>query len=277
MNPLIQNKKERLHGHDERKPLSEGTVRDALAHASSSPVAIVGLAFRFPGDLGDETGFWDALRQKRDLVTQVSEDRWAVNELQHSKRSEPGRSITFSAGVLSRIDEFDAGFFGISPREAAWLDPQQRLLLELSWEAMENAGVPPSSLAGSDCAVYVGIASLDYGTRGLDDLASMSSHSMTGNTLSLAANRLSYVFDLHGPSLAIDTACSSSLVALHHACRVLQAGEASAALVGGVNLLLHPYPFVGFTKASMLSADGRCKVFDAEGNGYVRAEGGAVL
>jgi acyl transferase domain-containing protein/short-subunit dehydrogenase/acyl carrier protein len=274
---FIRNKKERLHDNDERKPLSEGSEGNGLAHASSSPIAIVGVAFRFPDDLGDETGFWDALRQKRDLVTQVSEDRWAVAELQHEKRSESGRSITFSAGVLSRIDEFDAGFFGISPREAAWLDPQQRLLLELSWEAMENAGVPPSSLAGSDCAVYVGISSLDYGTRGLDDLASMSSHSMTGNTLSLAANRLSYVFDLHGPSLAIDTACSSSLVALHHACRALQAGEASAALVGGVNLLLHPYPFVGFTKASMLSADGRCKVFDAEGNGYVRAEGGAVL
>jgi len=142
---------------------------------------------------------------------------------------------------------------------------------------MENAGIPPSQLAGSDCAVYVGISSLDYGTRGLDDLAGLSAHSMTGNTLSIAANRLSYVFDLHGPSLAIDTACSSSLVALHHACQVMQRGEASTALVGGVSLLLHPYPFVGFTKASMLSADGRCKVFDAAGNGYVRAEGGAVL
>jgi phthiocerol/phenolphthiocerol synthesis type-I polyketide synthase C len=244
---------------------------------SGSPVAIIGLAFRFPGDLEDGADFWSALQQKRDLVTRVPEERWSVNELQHDKRSEPGRSVTFAAGVLSRIDAFDAGFFGISPREAAWLDPQQRLLLELSWEAMENAGLPPSSLAGTDCAVYVGIASLDYGTRGLDDLAAMSPHSMTGNTLSMAANRLSYVFDLHGPSLAVDTACSSSLTALHHACRALQNGEAKTALVGGVNLLLHPYPFVGFTKASMISADGRCKVFDAAGNGYVRAEGGAVL
>jgi len=245
--------------------------------ASSSAIAVVGLAFRFPGDLNDETSFWQALQDKRDLVSQVPAERWATEELQHPKRAEPGRSITFSAGVLSRIDEFDAGFFGISPREAVWLDPQQRLLLELAWEAMENAGTPPSKLAGSDTAVYVGISSLDYGTRGLDDLAAMSAHSMTGNTLSIAANRLSYVFDLHGPSLAVDTACSSSLVALHHACHALRAGEASTALVGGVNLLLHPYPFVGFTKASMLSADGRCKVFDAAGNGYVRAEGGAVL
>lgn len=276
MNQLIQNKRQD-NGNGKRNPLNAGSARSAVAHLSSSPVAIIGLAFRFPGDLGDEAGFWDALRQKRDLVTRVPDERWAVNELQHKKRSEPGRSITFSAGVLSRIDEFDAGFFGVSPREAAGLDPQQRLLLELAWEAMENAGVPPSDLSSTDCAVYVGISSLDYGTRGLDDLASMSSHSMTGNTLSIAANRLSYVFDLHGPSLAVDTACSSSLVALHHACRALQTGEASTALVGGVNLLLHPYPFVGFTKASMLSADGRCKAFDASGNGYVRAEGGAVL
>jgi acyl transferase domain-containing protein/NADPH:quinone reductase-like Zn-dependent oxidoreductase/NADP-dependent 3-hydroxy acid dehydrogenase YdfG/acyl carrier protein len=240
-------------------------------------VAIVGVAFRFPGDLGDESSFWNALKENRDLVTQVPSERWAIDELQHGRRAEPGRSITFAAGVLSRIDEFDAGFFGISPREAAWLDPQQRLLLELAWEAMENAGVPPSSMAGGDCAVYVGISSLDYGTRGLDDLASLSAHLMTGNTLSVAANRLSYVFDLRGPSLAVDTACSSSLVALHQACNSLRAGEASMALVGGVNLLLHPYPFVGFTKASMLSADGRCKAFDASGDGYVRSEGGAVL
>src|SRR5690606_360941 len=122
-----------------------------------------------------------------------------------------------------------------------------------------------------------GISGLDYGMRGLDDLASLTAHMMTGNTMSIAANRLSYIYDLHGPSLAVDTACSSSLVALHQACASLRAGEASAALVGGVNLLLHPYPFVGFTKASMLSADGRCKPFDASGNGYVRAEGGAVL
>src|SRR5690606_10699097 len=124
---------------------------------------------------------------------------------------------------------------------------------------------------------YVGISGLDYGMRGLDDLASLAAHMMTGNTMSIAANRLSYIYDLHGPSMAVDTACSSSLVALHQACSSLRNGEASTALVGGVNLLLHPYPFVGFTKASMLSADGRCKAFDEAGNGYVRSEGGAVL
>ena len=243
----------------------------------SQTVAIVGVAFRFPGDLGHESDLWRALIDGRDLVTQIDASRWAADELRHPKRSEAGRSITFSAGVLSRIDEFDAAFFGISPREAELMDPQQRLLLELSWEAMENAGIKPSALAGSDCAVYVGISGLDYGMRILDDLSSMAAHSMTGNTMSVAANRLSYVFDLHGPSLAVDTACSSSLVALHHACASLRSGLAPMALVGGVNLLLHPYSFVGFTKASMLSSQGRCRAFAEGGDGYVRAEGAAVL
>jgi len=251
--------------------------RDAGAEFSSGGIAIVGVAFRFPGDLGDEKSFWQTLKNGRDVVSQIDQKRWSVNELQHPKRSEPERSLTFSAGVLSHIDEFDAEFFGISPREAAWLDPQQRLLLELAWEAMENGGIAPSSVAGSDCAVYVGISGVDYGMRAMDDLSAMSAHSMTGNTLSLAANRLSYYFDLRGPSAAVDTACSSSLVALHQACNSLRSGEASLALVGGVNLLLHPYPFIGFTKASMLSAQGRCRAFDAAGDGYVRAEGGAVL
>jgi acyl transferase domain-containing protein len=227
--------------------------------------------------LSDEESFWDALVSSKYLVGDIPADRWAVNEFQHAKRSEPGRSVTFSAGVLSRVDEFDAQFFGISPREARMLDPQQRLLLELAWEAMEDGYILPSSLAGSDCAVYVGISGMDYGTRCMDDMAVMTSHSMTGNAPSIASNRLSYVFDLHGPSLSIDTACSSSLVALHHACTCLRSGEASVALVGGVSMLLHPSSFVGFTKASMLSADGRCKAFDASGDGYVRAEGGAVL
>ena len=235
------------------------------------------MAFRFPGDLAAEADLWRALRRGSDLVGRIGPERWSTDVLQHPKRSEAGRSITFAAGVLSRIDEFDAGFFGISPREAAWLDPQQRLLLELAWEAMEAGGQVPSALAGSDCAVYVGISAVDYGMRAMDDLSAVTAHSMTGNTLSIAANRLSYAFDLRGPSAAVDTACSSSLVALHHACNSLRMGEASAALVGGVNLLLHPFPFVGFTKASMLSASGRCRAFDAAADGYVRAEGGAVV
>ena len=123
--------------------------------ATEDAIAIVGMAFRFPGDLSQEDALWNALMSGQDMVTQIPADRWATTELQHDKRNEAGRSITFSAGVLSGIDQFDADFFGISPREAAMLDPQQRLLLELAWEASENAGMPASSLAGSDCAGHV--------------------------------------------------------------------------------------------------------------------------
>lgn len=245
--------------------------------ADTDAIAIIGMAFRFPGEVHDESGMWDMLAHGRHVITRIPVDRWPVDELQHANRAEPGRSVTFSAGILSGIDQFDAAFFGISPREAAWLDPQQRLLLEMTHEAMENAGVKPTSLAGSRCGVYVGISGLDYGQHALEDLASMSAYTMTGNTLSVAANRLSYVFDLHGPSLAVDTACSSSLVALHHACQALRYGEIPVALVGGVSLLMHPYSFIGFSHASMLSANGRCRPFDAAADGYVRAEGGAVL
>ena len=240
-------------------------------------IAIIGMAFRFPGDVRDTSGMWAMLSGGKCCISRIPSWRWPVEELQHPDRSEPGRSVTFAAGALSGIENFDAAFFGISPREAAWMDPQQRLLLQMAYEAMEDAGVRPSSLAGSDCGVYVGISGMDYGQHALEDLSSMTGHSMTGNTLSIASNRLSYVFDLHGPSVSMDTACSSSLVALHHACAALRSGEVPLALAGGVNLLMHPYSFIGFSKASMLSAGGRCRPFDAGADGYVRAEGGAVL
>ena len=160
--------------------------------SSSEPIAIVGMAFRFPGDVCTEQSLWQALAEGKDLVGEIGPERWAVDELRHGARAEPGRSVTFSAGVLSNVEAFDAGFFGISPREAAWLDPQQRLLLELTWEAMENGGQVPSKLTGSNTSVFVGLSSLDYGVKGVADLASISSHTMTGNTLSMASNRISY-------------------------------------------------------------------------------------
>jgi phthiocerol/phenolphthiocerol synthesis type-I polyketide synthase C len=240
-------------------------------------IAITGLALRLPGSVASLDELWAALIGGRDLVSEIGPERWAVEALSHPKRNEPGRSITFKAGTIGEVDKFDAGFFGISPREAELMDPQQRLALELAWEALEDAGMPPSRIAGTNCAVYLGISGLDYGMRVLDDLSAITPHMMTGNTMSIAANRLSFKLDLHGPSVAVDTACSSALVALHQACLVLRNGEAGAALVGSVNLLLHPYPFVGFTKASMLSANGRCRSFGEGGDGYVRAEGGGMM
>jgi len=238
-------------------------------------VAVIGLAFRFPGT--NKNDYWPDLLDGKDLVTRVDPERWATDAFLHPSKSHPGTSYTFSAGSIGDVASFDAGFFGISPREAALMDPQQRLLLELCWEAMENAGVPPSSLRGSDCGVYIGIASADYSYRLTDDLGAIDASMATGNTASIAANRLSYAFDLHGPSMALDTACSSSLVAFHQACQAIRSGEIGQAIAGGVSLHLHPSGFISFSKASMLSRAGRCQVFDADGDGYVRSEGGGLF
>jgi len=217
------------------------------------------------------------LRSGRDVVGEVDAGRWNTEYYYHGNPQEPGKSYTFSAGLVDGIDAFDAQFFGISPREAAQMDPQQRLLLELAWEALEDAGELPGNLAGSDCAVYVGISNPDFISSRIEDLSTLDAYSMTGGSLSIAANRISYCLDLHGPSMSIDTACSSSLVALHQACQSIRRGESSTALVGGINLLLSPFSFIGFSRASMLSPSGRCHAFDADADGYVRAEGGAVL
>jgi len=244
---------------------------------TADKIAIVGVACRFPGDIQSLDDYWQVLSEGKDVVTEVGEDRFGAEFYHHPKRKEQGKSVAFSAGMLSDVETFDAAFFGISPREAEQLDPQQRLLLELSWEALENGGQVPENLSGSDCAVYVGIASTDYLNRRVDDPASMDAYTMTGNTASIASNRISYIYNLHGPSVSVDTACSSSLVALHHACQAIRSGESSMAIAGGVNMLLHPFAFVGFSQASMLSERGRCRTFDESGDGYVRAEGASVL
>ncbi|RQR39208.1 type I polyketide synthase [Burkholderia sp. Bp9142] len=240
-------------------------------------IAIIGMACRFPGGVESPDDFWQLLRDERDAVTAIPPDRFGTAFYQHPSKREPGKSYTFAAGVVDDVAGFDAEFFGISPREAAQMDPQQRLLLELAWEAFEDAGVRPAAMRGRDCGVFVGVAGMDYGNRNMDDMNTIDPYSATGNTLSIASNRVSYLFDLRGPSMSVDTACSSSLVALHQAVRALQSGETAMALAGGVNLLLHPFGFVSFSKASMLSPRGRCRAFDATGDGYVRAEGGAFV
>ena len=176
----------------------------------SRRVAIIGYAFRFPGE-GSE-GFWQALLDNRDLVTEVDPRRWSKEAYLHPSKDHPGSSYTFAAGTLGDISGFDAEFFGLSPREVIQMDPQQRLLLEMTWEAIEHAGKPPSTMRGSDCGVFIGIASTDYAYRLADDLCSVDSTSATGLAPSIASNRISYLFDLHGPSVSVDTACSSSMV-----------------------------------------------------------------
>ena len=238
-------------------------------------VAVVGFAFRLPGASDDK--LWDLLRDGKDLVTQVEPSRWATENFYHPDKTEPGCSYTFAAGSVGDVQGFDADFFGISPREATQMDPQQRFLLDMTWEAYESGGIKPSSVRGSRTAVFVGYSGTDYPYRRADDMATIDASSMTGNTGSIAANRISYWYDLRGPSMAVDTACSSSLVAFHQAWQSIQTGEVDQAVVGGISLHLHPFPFVGFAKASMLSPRGVCSVFDSAGDGYVRSEGGGIL
>src|SRR5579863_3428159 len=244
-------------------------------HRDGSPVAVIGFSFRLPG--GTDEAVWQALLAGRDLVTSVEPNRWNQESFLHPNKAEPGAAYSFAAGSIGDVAGFDAAFFSISPREAEQMDPQQRVLLEMAWEAFEQAGIPPSSMRGSRCGVYVGLSSVDYAYRRADDLGAIDSTTMTGNASSIAANRISYVFDLHGPSMVIDTACSSSLVAFHQACQSIRTGECDTALAGGISLHLHPYGFIGFSKASMLSRKGRCGVFDADADGYVRSEGGGVV
>jgi len=243
---------------------------------AAEPVAIVGIGCRLPG-AGSVAEFWQLLRDGTDAISEVPPDRWDIDAFYDPDAEVPGKMNTRRGGFLKQVDRFDPQFFGISPREAARMDPQQRLLLEVAWEALEDAGQVPRELAGSRTGVFVGIASQDYGQMQLTDPQLSDAYAGTGSGLSIAANRLSYFFDLRGPSLAIDTACSSSLVAVHSACESLRRGESSVALAGGANVILSPVLSVNFTKAGFLAPDGRCKAFDARANGYVRAEGAGMV
>jgi acyl transferase domain-containing protein/acyl carrier protein len=243
----------------------------------ATPIAIVGIGCRFPGGSTGPAGFWRLLRDGVDAIGEVPPDRWSRRRFYDPEPGRPGKITLRHGGFIDGVDRFDAAFFGISPREATRMDPQQRLLLEVAWEALEDAGQPAEALA-APTAVYVGLSSYDYmlmqsGFNRHD----VDTYTNTGSALSIAANRISYCLNLKGPSAAVDTACSSALVAVHLACQSLRRGESRVALAGGVNLLLSPDPYIGFSKLSMLSADGRCKAFDARANGFVRSEGGGVV
>ena len=214
---------------------------------------------------------------RRCSVGSIGPERWPIGRFHDVRPGQAGKSYTFAAGTIEAVWDFDPTAFGISPREALQLDPQQRLALQLTWEALEDALIPAARLAGRNVGVYAGASGLDYSTTRMFDAASADAYFMIGNTLSLISNRVSHAFDLRGPSLTIDTACSSSLVALHHAVEALASGKVEMAIVLGVNLLLSPFPFIGFAQASMLSPEGLCRAFDAKASGYVRAEGGVAL
>src|SRR6059058_3144237 len=242
-------------------------------------IAIIGIGCRFPGGVHDAESFWKLLIERRDAVSEVPADRWSVERYYDPEPAIPGKTFVKRAGFLDQIDKFDPQFFGISPREAPYVDPQHRLLLETAWEAIENAGVVLDFEKGSDIGVFVGISHNDY--QGMQSTASdhfgISAHSPTGTAHSIAANRISYCLNLHGPSVAMDTACSSALTAVHTACEHIWAGRGDAALSGGVTVMITPGGFIGFSQASMLSPDGRCAAFDASASGFVRGEGAGMV
>ena len=247
-----------------------------VPEGSAEPVAIVGIGCRFPGADGVDA-LWDLLSEGVDAIRDVPPDRWDATALYDPDPRAPGRMNTRWGGFLDRVDRFDPHVFGISPREAVHMDPQQRLLLEVAWEAVEDAGQPLPSLAGTSTGVYIGISSNDYGLSQFAVRDLVDGYAGTGNSPSIAANRLSYQFDLRGPSLAVDTACSSSLVAVHLAVQSLRQGQCRVALAGGVNLILSSAVAVSFAKAGFMAPDGRCKTFDARADGYVRGEGAAMV
>jgi amino acid adenylation domain-containing protein len=242
-------------------------------------IAVVGIGCRLPGDVDGPDAFWRLLTEGVDAIGELPPDRFDRQEVYDPDPSAPGRIYSPYGGFLDQVDRFDAAFFGIAPREARRMDPQHRLLLEVAWEALEDGGQVPAELAGSRAGVFVGISTHDYGDLHLrpERRDELDAHVNIGNALCAAPNRLSYLLDLRGPSMAIETACSSSLTAVHLACRSLATDDVTLAIAGGVNLLIAPELTVGFCKASMISPDGRCHAFDARANGYVRSEGAGVV
>ena len=262
----------------EKRALLEKRLQEKNAEARSAgsePIAIIGMSCRFPGGANSPEAFWQLLKNGVDAITEVPAERWEANAFYDPDPMRPGKMNTRWGGFLRDLDKFDREFFGLSAREAAEMDPQQRMLLETAWEALEAAGQNMEQLKGSASGVFIGIHSFssDYSWMQLHDNDNIGTYTSTGTTHSIMANRISYLFDLRGPSLSVDTACSSSLVAVHLACQSLRARESHLALVGGANLFLTPATTLSFAKLRMMSSHGRCKTFDASGDGFVRGEG----
>ncbi len=258
---------------------SEQVTDTTISAAALEPIAIIGIGCRFPGGANTPESFWRNLCAGVDAIVEIPPDRWSLDEFYDPDRSKPGKLNTRCAGLLERVDQFDAQFFGISPREAAQLDPQQRMLLEVCWEALENGGQIPDQLAGSLTGVFIGGFTMDYFALSFSESnrPTLSAHSATGTMMTLLANRISHAFDFRGPSIALDTACSSSLVAVHLACQSLWDGDSTLAVAGGSNAIFKPEYTIAESKAGMLSPDGRCKTFDIRANGYVRGEGVGIV
>jgi acyl transferase domain-containing protein/protein-L-isoaspartate O-methyltransferase len=250
----------------------------AIEYERSEPLAIIGMGCRFPGGANDPESLWTLLHEGVDAIREVPSDRWDVDAFYHPDPDTPGRMATRWGGFIEGPDRFDPKFFGIAPGEAITMDPQQRLLLETTWEALENAGVNPASLAGTATGVFVGVCNSDYAFHVLQaPRESITPYFASGLSHSVAAGRISYLLGLQGPSLTVDTSCSASLMAIHLACQSLRSRESDFALAGGVNVILNPEITIALSRSHMMAPDGRCKPFSEGANGFVRAEGSGII
>jgi amino acid adenylation domain-containing protein len=240
-------------------------------------IAIIGISGIVAG-AEDLESFWQGLIEGKDWIVEVPPSRWDWKTYYGDPMTEDNKTKSKWGGFITEVDAFDAAFFGISPHEARLMDPQQRFFLQAVWKAVENAGLPMSALSGTKTGVFVGVANTDYGDLLKAHAPSVEAHTSTGTCPSVLANRISYLFNLRGPSLPVDTACSSSLVAVNYAVESIRSGSCDMAIAGGVNIILTPHFTLSFSKSGMLSEDGRCKTFDSRADGYARGEGvGAIL
>jgi len=275
--PTIAALSQYLAGPAERpRPRRHGSAPSSIA--SDEPIAVVGIACRFPG-ASDHGQMWQSLCSGQHQVREVDDGRWPIARFHAESTQAPGRAHTRWASLLEDDDlaHFDPLFFNISPREAEEIDPQQRVFLELSWEALQDAGIRPFELRGSRTGVFVGVIWADYGQLAERDAAAISMHTATGKARAMVPNRVSYTFGLQGPSVSIDTACSSSLVVVHLGCQSLLSGDSDLVVVGGVNLMIDPLTMVGLSKFGGLSSGSKCRAFDEGADGFVRGEGGGAV